>query len=60
MTRQLPADVARCAGIEDDDGSFRTGCDDCLRRTDRSTFPLAVWIAPPPLVALECEMRISP
>ena len=56
----LPADVARCSGVEYDDGTLREGCADCLRRTDRSTFPLQHWTAPPPIVAFECELRIAP
>lgn len=58
--RALPADVARCAGYEPEPGDFREGCEDCLRRTDRSTFPLQVWIAPPLIIAFECESRIPP
>lgn len=57
---KLPADVARCSGAEADDGSLRDGCDDCRRRTDRSFFPQAAWMAPPPLVVFECEARIAP
>lgn len=55
----LPNDVARCPGYEAD-GEWREGCDDCLRRTDRSTFPLQSWIAPPPIIVFECEWRIEP
>jgi hypothetical protein len=58
--RALPADVARCSGVEDDDGTWREGCADCLRRTDRSYFPQAAWMAPPALVVFECEARIEP
>ena len=59
----LPADVARCQGVghEEDDGwNWREGCQDCLRRTDRSTFPLQAWMAPPKVIAFECEFRIEP
>lgn len=56
----LPADIARCPGAIYDDGSMREGCDDCQRRTDRSTFPLEHWMAPPPIIAFECERRIPP
>lgn len=56
---RLPADVARCTGYEAD-GELRDGCEDCRRRTDRSTFPLQVWMAPPLIVAFECEARIAP
>ena len=58
--RTLPADVARCCGVESDDGTWRAGCEDCLRRTDRNYFPQAAWMAPPPLVEFECEARIAP
>lgn len=58
--RTLPADVARCSGYEADDGSLREGCDDCLRRTDRSHFPQQAWMVPPILVVFECEARIAP
>lgn len=58
--RSLPADVARCPGFATDEGDFREGCEDCLRRTDRSAFPLAAWMAPPLIVVFECEARIAP
>ena len=58
--RRLPADVARCAGYEPEPGDWREGCEDCLRRTDRSTFPLQVWMAPPPFIVFECDARIEP
>ncbi len=58
--RPLPADVARCSGFVADDGSLREGCDDCLRRTDRSYLPLVAWMAPPPIVVFECEARMAP
>ena len=55
----LPADIARCSGSGDDEG-WREGCEDCQRRTDRSTFPLQVWMKPPAIIAFECEYRIEP
>lgn len=55
----LPADVARCSGSQRD-GEWREGCEDCMRRTDRSTFPLQVWMAPPAIITFECEFRIEP
>ena len=58
--RNLPADVARCSGVEDEDGNWRDGCTDCLRRTDRSFFPQAAWMEPPEHVVFECEARIAP
>lgn len=59
--RALPADVARCSGYEMDDGTIAAGCVHCLRRTDRSFFPQAAWMAPcieVPRIA--CPMRIAP
>lgn len=56
----LLADVARCPGYETDEGDFREGCEDCQRRTDRSTFPLNVWMEPPLIIVFECEARIAP
>lgn len=56
----LPADVARCPGVEYDDGHFREGCETCLRRTDRSHFPQQVWMAPPAIIAFFCEALIEP
>ncbi len=56
----LPADVDRCSGVEDDDGTWREGCENCQRRTDRSFFPQASWMAPPLIVVFECEARIAP
>lgn len=59
--RTLPADLARCSGYEMDDGTMAADCVHCLRRTDRSFFPQAAWMAPcieVPRVA--CPMRIAP
>ena len=55
----LLADVARCPGVESE-GEWREGCFDCLRRTDRSVFPLQVWVKPPAIIVFECELRIEP
>ena len=52
--RKLPADVARCPGYESESGDLREGCEDCLRRTDRTPHLRVVWIEPPPLVVFEC------
>lgn len=54
----LPADVARCSGMENDDGTWDEDCADCLRRTDRSFFPQEAWVTPPAIIVFECEMRI--
>ena len=56
----LPADVARCIGEQNDLDNFIAQCEDCLRRTDRSTFPLQVWTAPPEFVDGKCELRMAP
>jgi hypothetical protein len=56
----LPADEPRCSGVELDDGDWREGCADCLRRTDRSFFPQAAWMEAPPVIVFECEARIAP
>lgn len=57
----LPADVARCPGSQPDPGDFREGCADCLRRTSPPANPERVlWMAPPPIIAFECEYRIAP
>lgn len=53
----FPADVARCSGVELPDGSFRPDCLDCLRRTDRTDFPLLVWVA---AQDAPCPIRIAP
>lgn len=55
----LPADVARCSGVEYEDG-WREGCEDCMRRTSPSDHPYQVWIEPPPIITFECEFRIEP
>lgn len=60
----LLADVARCDGaLEMTARAFVNEwvpeCQDCQRRTDRSTFPLPVWMAPPPFEGGKCGMRIA-
>ena len=56
--RKLPNDIARCSGSGEPE-AWRAGCEDCRRRTDRSTFPLQVWMAAPPLVDGKCEARLG-
>ncbi len=59
--RTLPADVARCPGSGSDAEGWREGCDDCQRRTSPPVNPERVWrMAPPLIVAFECEARIAP
>lgn len=56
----LPANVARCPGYQAD-GEWREGCEDCLRRTAvAADHPRVAHMAPPPVIAFECEYRITP
>lgn len=58
--KNLPADVARCAG-HSADGEWREGCEDCMRRTSPPPDQERVWrMQPPAIVAFECEARIAP
>lgn len=54
----LPADFARCAGIESDALGLDSVCSMCRRRTDRSVFPLNTWMAP--AAAQPCAEYIPP
>ena len=56
----LPNDVARCAGVGDDDEGWREGCEDCARRTAESTSDVSAWMLPPAIIAFWCEFRIDP
>lgn len=55
----LNGDVARCDGVGSDAEGWREGCERCLRRIA----PRAGWngnmIAPPPIIAFECEHLIE-
>ena len=56
----LSADVARCAGVGDEDG-WREGCADCLRRTSPPIdHPRVAPMTPPTLIVFECEGYIAP
>jgi hypothetical protein len=56
----LPADVARCPGVQAE-GQWREGCEDCLRRTAAPIdHPRVAHMAPPAVIAFECEFRIAP
>lgn len=60
--KSLPADIARCPGVgSDEDGvvTWREGCETCLRRI-AAIHERAVWMAPPPIIAFECEYLIEP
>lgn len=55
----LPDDFARCNGVGCVEDGWREGCEHCLRRTAaRRTF--VCMIAPPPIIAFECEFLIDP
>ena len=56
----LPNDVARCAGVGDDDEGWREGCEDCARRLTESTSAVTAWMMPPAIIAFWCEFRIDP
>lgn len=62
----LPADIARCPGVGFDDPDapggidWREGCEGCLRRTSPPADSERVWMmAPPQIIAFECEYRIQ-
>ena len=55
----LPNDVARCAGVGDDDEGWREGCEDCARRLAESTTAVSAWMLPPAIIAFWCEFRIE-
>jgi hypothetical protein len=56
----LPADVARCAGVGDEDG-WREGCGDCLRRTSPPIDHQRVaHMEPPPIITFFCEYHMPP
>lgn len=54
----LPYDVARCAGVQYG-GEWREGCEYCLRRTSPVDPVQQVWMAPPEIIAFECEFLIE-
>lgn len=58
QARTLPADIARCPGVEYD-GHWREGCETCLRRTSPPASDRQVWMTPPPIIAFECEGLIE-
>ena len=55
----LPNDVARCAGVGDDEEGWREGCEDCARRLAESTSAVSAWMLPPAIIAFSCEFRIE-
>ena len=56
---RLPNDIARCNGYGSDEEGWREGCQTCLRRTAPRP-EIVVLIAPPPVIAIECEYLIEP
>jgi hypothetical protein len=62
MSVFLTNDIGRCAGVsstEDGVTYWREGCEDCLRRTAPRN-GIGPFIAPPAVIAFECEHRIGP
>ena len=55
----LPYDYARCQGVNEE-GHWREGCEDCLRRTSPGREQYQPYMMPPVLVVFECEQRIAP
>lgn len=55
----LPNDIARCAGVNNE-GYWREGCEDCLRRTLPLNGDQVSWIDPPAIIAFWCEFIIEP
>lgn len=55
----LPDDIARCVGVGSDEEGWREGCDICLRRTAPKPEP-CWWMAPPAIIAFECDYLIEP
>jgi hypothetical protein len=55
----LPNDIARCAGVGDDDDGWREGCERCARRLAGGGGERTPWMMPPPVLAFECEFLIE-
>jgi hypothetical protein len=53
----LPNDIARCDGYYAE--GWREGCETCLRRTAPRSEDCQM-VAPPPIIAFECEFLIEP
>ena len=53
----LADDVPRCNGVQED-GEWREGCDDCLRRIAPRPEGVAM-IEPPSIIAFWCEFLIE-
>jgi hypothetical protein len=59
LKASLSGDFARCEGVGNESEGWREGCDTCLRRTSPRTERVSM-IAPPPIIAFECEYLIEP
>lgn len=55
----LPNDVARCAGVGNDEEGWRDGCEDCAHRLAGSTGDGTELITPPPIIVFECEFWLE-
>lgn len=53
-------DIARCAGVGNDEEGWREGCQDCMRRTSAGGGTYTPMMTPPPIIAFWCEYRIDP
>lgn len=55
----LSFDKDRCEGVIND-GEWREGCEDCMRRTEPGHPERQSYRAPPEIIVFECEARIAP
>jgi hypothetical protein len=55
----LANDIARCAGIGNDEDGWRDGCETCQRRTSQGG-EYTPHIDPPPIIVFECEFYRGP
>ena len=55
----LSFDTQRCPGVSEE-GEWREGCSDCLRRTEPGRPVWQSYMAPPEIIVFECEARIAP
>lgn len=52
----LPDDIARCAGVGNDEEGWREGCETCLRRLAPGGHS---HFMPPPIIAFFCSHQIE-
>ena len=55
---KLPRDYAKCAGVGEE-GAWREGCEDCLRRLSIGTDEDEYRMQPPLIIAFFCEFHIG-